>query len=63
MGVAGLATIVALGLPVIAIGGVTPERVPELKAAGAYGVAAIRGLWDMADPAAAARRMAQELET
>ncbi len=42
-----------LGLPVIAIGGVTPERVVELKDAGAYGVAAIRSLWDAPDPAGA----------
>lgn len=41
-----------LGLPVIAIGGVTPERAGELKAAGAYGVAAIRSLWEASDPAA-----------
>jgi thiamine-phosphate pyrophosphorylase len=45
---------VAIGLPVIAIGGVTAERVPELIAAGAYGVAAIRALWHAADPAKAA---------
>jgi thiamine-phosphate pyrophosphorylase len=42
-----------LGRPVIAIGGITPERAIEVKAAGAYGVAAIRALWDAADPAAA----------
>lgn len=41
------------GLPVIAIGGITPVRVAEVKAAGAYGVAAIRALWHAADPAAA----------
>jgi thiamine-phosphate diphosphorylase len=46
-----------LGRPVIAIGGVTPERVPELKAAGAYGVAAIRALWQADDPAAATLAM------
>jgi thiamine-phosphate diphosphorylase len=46
-----------LGCPVIAIGGVTPERVPELKAAGAYGVAAIRALWRSTDPAAATLAM------
>ena len=46
-----------LGLPVIAIGGVTPERVPELKAAGAYGVAAIRALWLTPDPAGATLAM------
>jgi len=44
-------------LPVIAIGGITAERVQDVKSAGAYGVAAIRALWDDADPAAAARRM------
>ncbi|HEV7366144.1 MAG TPA: thiamine phosphate synthase [Gemmatimonadales bacterium] len=42
-----------LGRPVIAIGGITPERAIEVKAAGAYGVAAIRALWQAADPAAA----------
>ena len=45
----------ATGRPVIAIGGVTPERTPEVIAAGARGVAAIRALWDAHDPAAAAR--------
>lgn len=45
------------GRPVIAIGGVTPERALELKAAGAYGVAAIRALWQVADPAAATLAM------
>jgi thiamine-phosphate diphosphorylase len=44
-------------VPVIAIGGITPERVQEVRQHGAYGVAAIRALWDDADPAAAARRM------
>lgn len=46
-----------LGVPVIAIGGVTAERARELKAAGAYGVAAIRALWHAADPAAATLAM------
>jgi thiamine-phosphate diphosphorylase len=47
----------SLGRPVIAIGGITPERVPEMKAAGAYGVAAIRALWQADDPAAATLSM------
>ena len=47
----------SLGRPVIAIGGVTPARAPELKAAGAYGVAAIRALWLADDPAAATLSM------
>jgi thiamine-phosphate diphosphorylase len=48
---------VALGVPVIAIGGITPERAAEVKAAGAYGVAAIRALWHAPDPAAATLAM------
>lgn len=39
----------AVSLPVIAIGGVTPEDVPSLLRAGAHGVATIRGAdWDRA---------------
>jgi len=56
-----VAGVVGLGLPVIAIGGVTRERLPELRAAGVYGVASIRALWDAADPRATARSMVQEL--
>jgi thiamine-phosphate diphosphorylase len=40
-------------LPVIAIGGVRPEHVPALRAAGAYGVAVIRGVWNAHDAGAA----------
>ncbi len=59
IGVAGLRQIVsATGeLPVIAIGGITADRVREVRHSGAYGVAAIRALWDDAEPAEAARRM------
>ena len=57
LGLEALGAIVQLGLPVIAIGGVTPERARELAAAGAYGVAAIRAIWDAADPQAAARSL------
>jgi len=39
--------------PVIAIGGVRPEHVPALRAAGAYGVAVIRGVWNANDAGAA----------
>jgi thiamine-phosphate diphosphorylase len=41
------------GLPVIAIGGITSENVAAVRAAGAYGVAAIRALWYAPDPASA----------
>jgi thiamine-phosphate diphosphorylase len=54
----GLITeVVRLGRPVIAIGGITPERAMEVRAAGAYGVAAIRALWMAPDPAAATLAM------
>lgn len=42
---------------VIAIGGVTPERVAACLEEGAYGVAAITALWDAPDPRAATTRM------
>ena len=37
-------------LPVVGIGGVTPERVAAVLASGAHGVAAIRGIWDAPSP-------------
>src|SRR5205814_1951713 len=49
-------------LPVIAIGGVTPERARECRDAGAWGVAAISALWRAADPAAVARAMLLSFE-
>ncbi|MBC7843338.1 MAG: thiamine phosphate synthase [Gemmatimonadaceae bacterium] len=33
------------GCPVIAVGGMTPERVHEVVRAGAVGMAAVRGIW------------------
>ncbi len=52
-------SIARLGRPVIAIGGVTIERLPELRDAGAWGAAAIRALWLAPDPAAAALAFAE----
>jgi thiamine-phosphate pyrophosphorylase len=40
-------------LPLLALGGVTPERVGACLAAGAWGVAAISAVWDADDPVAA----------
>jgi thiamine-phosphate diphosphorylase len=54
LGVALIVACARAGLPVIAIGGVTPERATELRDAGAWGVAAISALWGARDPAAAA---------
>jgi thiamine-phosphate diphosphorylase len=55
-GVGLIEEMAALGPPVVAIGGVAPERVPELRSAGAAGVAAVRGVWDAPSPADAVRR-------
>jgi thiamine-phosphate pyrophosphorylase len=59
LGLEGLKQIVAAAgeLPVIAIGGITADRVREVRDCGAYGIAAIRALWDDAEPRAAAGRM------
>lgn len=54
LGLEALEQIAALGCPIIAIGGVTPERAGSVKAAGAWGLAAISALWHAADPYAAA---------
>jgi thiamine-phosphate pyrophosphorylase len=51
----------AVEAPVLAIGGVTADRVPELLAAGAYGVAVIGAIAGAADPAAAARALLTRL--
>jgi thiamine-phosphate pyrophosphorylase len=40
-------------VPVLAIGGVTPERVEPALRAGAHGVAVLSGVWSAADPVAA----------
>ena len=59
LGLAGLKEIAgsAPELPVIAIGGITVDRVRDVRSSDAYGVAAIRALWDDAEPADAVRRM------
>ena len=48
-------------LPVLAIGGITPGRVPEVMAAGAHGVAVLSGVWAREDPAAAVREFLDAL--
>jgi thiamine-phosphate diphosphorylase len=49
-------------VPVFGIGGITVERVPEVLAAGAYGVAVIRGVWGAPDPVAAAGNYLERIE-
>ncbi len=47
----------SVGAPVVAIGGVDSGRVPELRSAGASGVAVIRAVWEAGDPVGAAKRL------
>lgn len=44
-----------LPVPVVAIGGITPARVAEVKGEGAAGVAVLRGVWDGAVEAISGR--------
>ncbi len=41
-------------VPVVAIGGLTPERVRTVRALGVHGIAVIRGIWGASDAGAAA---------
>ena len=47
----------AVHVPVIAIGGITAQHVPELMAAGAHGVAVVTAISDAADPVEATRTL------
>jgi thiamine-phosphate pyrophosphorylase len=57
LGLDAFARIATLGVPTIAIGGVTRDVAAEIRDAGAYGLAAIRALWDASDPGLAAREL------
>jgi thiamine-phosphate diphosphorylase len=58
LGVAGLGDIVAVApCPVIAIGGITPERVGEVIATGAHGIAVIGAIVEADDPRAASNAL------
>jgi thiamine-phosphate pyrophosphorylase len=52
---------ITLGKPTFAIGGVTPERAAQARAAGAFGVAAIGALWSTGRPYAAATALLQAI--
>lgn len=60
-GIGLIETLVPLGRPVIGIGGVTPQRVEALRAAGAWGAAAISALWQAARPEEVAAAMLEAL--
>ena len=55
--------VAACRIPVLAIGGVTPERVSDVIRTGAYGVAVIRAVWNAPDPVHAAEQLAKLLES
>jgi thiamine-phosphate pyrophosphorylase len=46
----------AMGTPLVGIGGITAERVPELRRAGSHGFAVLRGVWEARAPARAVER-------
>lgn len=50
-----------VSVPIIAVGGITPERVAECLQAGARGVAVISGITEAQDPETAARHYAAAL--
>ncbi len=49
-------------IPVVGIGGVTPERAAAVLTSGAYGVAAIRGIWDAPSPSDAVQAYLDAVE-
>ena len=62
MGAAGVAAVAgAVSVPVIAIAGVTVDRVAELRDAGAWGVAVVGAVYGAADPAAATAELLEAL--
>lgn len=63
LGIDGLRRIVAaVEVPVVAIGNMTPERVPEVLAAGAHGVAVLSDVLRAADPVARVAAFAAAIE-
>ena len=58
----GVAVGRARGLPVLGIGGIGPEHVRPLLAAGAHGVAVLSGVWDQRGAADAVRAYLGALE-
>lgn len=49
-------------IPVIAIGGMTPEKVRPVLEAGASGIAVMSGIWEAADPVQTVKAYIRELQ-
>jgi thiamine-phosphate pyrophosphorylase len=62
LGDAAVAEAARTGLPIVAVGGLGPEHVRGLRAAGAHGVACIRAVMAAPDPSAAVGSFCQELK-
>jgi thiamine-phosphate pyrophosphorylase len=63
LGPAGVAAVArAVDVPVVAIGGITADRVPELRRAGVAGVAVVDAVSGAADPAAATVALLRALD-
>ncbi len=56
-GPAFIGTLASVSPRIIAIGGITAANASAVHAAGAYGVAAISGIWDASDPVGAVTAM------
>jgi thiamine-phosphate pyrophosphorylase len=64
LGPEGIARVAAaVSIPVIAVAGVTASRVPELLAAGAFGVAVISAVSEADDPGAATKGLLTALDS
>jgi thiamine-phosphate pyrophosphorylase len=64
LGAEGFSRLAAqIGIPAVAIGGVTAENAGQAIAAGAAGVALIAGIFASSDPEEAARRVRSAIET
>jgi len=64
LGAEGFSRLAAqIGIPAVAIGGVTAENAAQAIAAGAAGVALIAGIFASSDPEEAARRVRSAIET
>lgn len=57
-----ISELVGAGLPVIGIGGITPDRAAEVLAAGASGIAVLSAVWHAADPERETRRFLELLQ-
>lgn len=63
LGIPALSRAATLTRPIVAIGGITPDRTAEVVEAGAWGVAVLSGVWQASDPAGAVRRYLEALES